>query len=59
MAGFVIVGFVIRAIDKGQALSNPKELAVWLGLTPKQHASGNISKMGGITKRCDRYLLNN
>jgi transposase len=27
-----------------------------VGLTPKQRASGNISKMGGITKRGDRYL---
>jgi transposase len=27
-----------------------------VGLTPKQHASGNISKMGSITKRGDRYL---
>jgi transposase len=25
-------------------------------VTPKQHASGNISKMGSITKRGDRYL---
>jgi transposase len=29
---------------------------VRLGVTPKQHASGNISKMGGITKRGDRDL---
>jgi transposase len=29
---------------------------VWLGLTPKQHASGDMNKMGGITKRGDRYL---
>jgi transposase len=29
---------------------------VWLGLPLKQHASGNISKMGGITKRGNRYL---
>ena len=29
---------------------------MWLGLTPKQYASGNMSKMGGITKRGDRYL---
>jgi transposase len=27
-----------------------------VGLTPKQHASGNMSKMGGITKRGDSYL---
>ena len=25
-------------------------------LTPKQHASGSINKMGGITKHGDRYL---
>lgn len=29
---------------------------MWLGLTPKQHASGDMNKMGGITKRGDRYL---
>jgi transposase len=29
---------------------------MWLGLTPKQHASGDMSKMGGITQRGDRYL---
>jgi transposase len=47
----------LAAIDKAQAFNNPKEFAVWLGLTPKQHASGNISKMGDITKRGDRYYL--
>jgi transposase len=46
----------LAAIDKDQAFNTPKEFAVWLGLTPKQYASGNISKMGGITKRGDRYL---
>jgi transposase len=47
---------LLAAIDKGQAFNNPKEFAVWLGLTPKQHALGNISHMDGITKRGDRYL---
>ena len=54
--GVINASAFLAAIDKGQAFNNPKELAVWLGLTPKQHASGNISKMGGITKRGDRYL---
>jgi transposase len=54
--GFINASAFLAAIDKGQAFSSPKEFAVWLGLTPKQHASGNISKMGGITKRGDRYL---
>jgi len=47
---------LLAAIDKGQAFINSKEFAVWLGLTPKQYALGNISRMGGITKRGDRYL---
>ena len=54
--GIINASAFLAAIDKGQAFNNPRELAVWLGLTPKQHASGNMSKMGGITKRGDRYL---
>jgi transposase len=54
--GVMNASALLAAIDKGQAFNNPKEFAVWLGLTPKQHASGNISKMGCITKRGDRYL---
>ncbi|MFD2267374.1 transposase, partial [Vibrio thalassae] len=27
--------------------------AVWLGLTPKQTASGNVNRLGSITKRGD------
>jgi transposase len=54
--GVINASAFLASIDKGQAFNNPREFAVWLGLTPKQHASGNISKMGGITKRGDRYL---
>ena len=54
--GIINAAAFLAAIDEGQAFNNPRELAVWLGLTPKQHASGNMSKMGGITKRGDRYL---
>ncbi|NSY33566.1 hypothetical protein DS891_08170 [Pseudoalteromonas sp. JC28] len=38
------------------AFSNKKELAVWLGITPRQYASGETNKMGGSTKRGDSYL---
>ena len=54
--GVINASALLAAIDKGQAFNSPKEFAVWLGLTPKQHASGNVSKMGSITKRGDRYL---
>ena len=54
--GYINASALLAAIDKGQAFKNAREFAVWLGLTPKQYASGTTSHMGGITKRGDRYL---
>ena len=54
--GHIIASAFEACIDKGQAFNTPKELAVWLGLTPRQYASGNKSKIYGITKRGDSYL---
>ena len=47
---------LIASIGKGQAFANPKEFAVWLGLTPRQYNSGDTVKTGRITKRGDKYL---
>lgn len=44
------------AINYGQQFDNGRELAVWLGLTPKQSSSGERMSSSGITKRGDRYL---
>ena len=54
--GFINASALLASNDKGQAFKNPREFAVWLGLTPQQYASGTNSHMGGITKRGDRYL---
>lgn len=54
--GPLIASAFSASIDKGQAFSNAKELGVWLGLTPKQYASGNTNRLSGITKRGDGYL---
>ncbi len=54
--GVINASALVASIDKGQAFNNPREFAVWLGLTPQQYASGTNSRMGGITKRGDRYL---
>ena len=48
--------FIIASIGNGQAFASAKYFAVWLGLTPKQFASGNKSIMTGISKRGDGYL---
>lgn len=47
---------IVSAIGKGDQFSHPRDFAVWLGLTPKQFASGDRSVQGRITKRGDRYL---
>jgi len=54
--GVTITTLLVAMIDKGQAFSKSSDIAVWVGLTPKQYASGDKSKLGGITKRGDRYL---
>jgi transposase len=54
--GYLNTSVFLATIDKVQAFNTPTEFAVWLGITPKQHGSGDINKMGGITKRGDHYL---
>lgn len=54
--GIINASALVASIDKGQAFSNPREFAVWLGLTPSQYASGEKTRNGRITKRGDRYL---
>lgn len=44
------------AIGNGSQFENPRALSVWLGVTPKQYASGEKSFYGGITKRGNQYL---
>jgi len=33
-----------------------RHLAAWLGLTPREHSSGEIRRLGGISKRGDRHV---
>ena len=47
---------IYSAIGNGSQFNNSREFAVWLGLTPKQFASGESFKSAGITKRGNRYL---
>jgi transposase len=33
-----------------------REFAVWLGLVPREHSTGGKARLGGISKRGNRYL---
>lgn len=54
--GYLNASAFVASIGSGQAFASAKDFAVWLGITPKQFASGNKSVMGGISKRGDQYL---
>lgn len=54
--GIVNATAIYSAIGNGNQFKNARELAVWLGLTPKQASSGDSFTCGGITKRGNRYL---
>lgn len=47
---------LLAAIGDGSAFANGRDLAAWLGLTPRQHSTGGKTKLFGISKRGNGYL---
>ena len=47
---------LVATIGDAKTFKNGREVSVWLGLVPKQHSSGNKIRLGGISKRGDRYV---
>lgn len=47
---------LLASIGKAQAFRSGRQLAAWLGLVPRQHSSGDHTKLLGISKRGDVYL---
>lgn len=54
--GPIIATALICAIGDGKQFKRGRDLAAWLGLTPKQHSSGGKECLLGISKRGDSYL---
>jgi transposase len=47
---------IAAAISDIHTFRRSRQLASWLGLTPKEYSSGNSRRLGSISKRGDRYL---
>ncbi len=47
---------IVAAIDDGAAFARARDLGAWLGLVPRQHTTGGKARLGGISKRGDKYL---
>ena len=47
---------LISAVGDGTQFKCGRDMAAWLGLTPRQHSSGSKERLLGISKRGDAYL---
>lgn len=47
---------LIAGVGDFSVFNNGPQFAAWLGLTPRQHSSGGVTRSGRITKRGDDYL---
>jgi transposase len=56
--GIGVVGAtaIVAAVGTGQRFSKARDLAAWIGLTPKQNSTGGKTKLAGISKRGNTYL---
>jgi transposase len=54
--GVINATALLAAVGDGSAFTKARDLAAWLGLTPRQHSTGGKTKMLGISKRGNRYL---
>jgi transposase len=54
--GPVIATAMVATVVDAQTFRNGRSFAAWLGLTPRQHATGGRERLLGISKRGDGYL---
>jgi hypothetical protein len=54
--GVINATALLSAVGGRSAFAKGRDLAAWLGLTPRQHSPGGKTKMLGISKRGNRYL---
>jgi transposase len=54
--GPIVGSAILSAVGDAKQFKNGRNLAAWIGLTPKQYASGDNSRMTGMSKRGNRNL---
>jgi transposase len=54
--GPVIATALVSAVDDGRHFRSGRELAAWIGLTPRQYTTGGRPRLGGIGRRANHYL---
>jgi transposase len=54
--GPIIATAIATTVADPGAFRSGREFAAWLGLVPRQNSTGGKTRLGGITKRGNRYL---
>jgi transposase len=54
--GPITASAIVAAVGDASQFRSARQMAAWLGLTPKEHSSGQTRRLGGITKRGEVYL---
>ena len=54
--GPLVATAIVASIGNGSAFRKGREFAAWMGLVPRQHATGGKARLYGISKRGNRYL---
>ena len=54
--GVINATALLAAVGDASAFAKGRDLAAWLGLTPRQHSTGGKTRLLGISKRGNRYL---
>jgi transposase len=54
--GPLVASALVATIADPKSFKSGRNLAAWIGLVPRQNSSGGKERLGGITKRGDRYL---
>ena len=54
--GPIIATAVAATVVEAGGFRSGREFGAWLGLVPRQHSTGGKARLGGISKRGNRYL---
>lgn len=54
--GVLTATALVAAVGSAQEFGTGRDLAAWLGLVPRQHSTGGVPRLLGISKRGDTYL---
>jgi transposase len=54
--GPITASAIVATVPDVATFSSGRDFAAWLGVTPRQNSSGGKERLGGISKRGDRYL---